>query len=83
MIANARAELLAAERLKDLCKQLGLALPVDSLSYQQPPAPEYPPPPPPLRFPSRQDKEKQAQAQVPVEQPVEESDIKLNVKPSR
>ena len=82
-IANARAELLAAERLKDLCKQLGLAVPVDLQSYQQPLAPEYPPPPPPLRFPSRQDKEKQAQAQVPVEQPVEESDIKLNVKPSR
>ena len=27
-IANAKAELLAAERLKDLCKQLGLAVPV-------------------------------------------------------
>ena len=28
-IANAKAELLAAERLKDLCKQLGLAVPVE------------------------------------------------------
>ena len=28
-IANARAELLVAERLKDLCKQLGLAIPVE------------------------------------------------------
>ena len=33
-IANARAEFLAAERLKDLCKQLGLAVPVELQNYQ-------------------------------------------------
>ena len=51
-IANARAELLATERLKDLCKQLGLAVLVELQTYSQPQAPEYPPPPPSLRFPS-------------------------------
>ena len=81
MIANTRGELLAAERLKDLCKQLGLAIPVELQSYSQPQAPEYSPPPPPLCFPSRQDKEKQAQ--VPVEQPTEEGDAKPDVKPPR
>ena len=80
-IANARAELLAAERLKDLCKQLGLAIPVELQSYSQPQVPEYPPPPPPLCFPSRQDKKKQVQ--VPVEQLTEESDVKPDVKPLR
>ena len=35
-IANARAELLAAERLKDLCKQLGLAFPVKLQTYRAP-----------------------------------------------
>ena len=58
-IANTRAELLAAERLKDLCKQLGLAIPVELQFYQAPEAPEYPPPLPPLRFPSCQEREKQ------------------------
>ena len=52
-IANARAELLVAERLKDLCKQLGLAIPVELQTYRAPSeAPEYPLPPPPLHFPS-------------------------------
>ena len=52
-IANARAELLAAERLKDLCKQLGLAVLVKLQTRRVPAeAPEYPLPPPPLRFPS-------------------------------
>ena len=45
-IAKARAELLATERLKELCKQLGLAIPAKLQMYQPPPeAPEYPPPP--------------------------------------
>ena len=44
-IAKARAELLAAERLKELCKQLGLAIPTQLQAYPPPPeAPEYPPP---------------------------------------
>ena len=51
-IANTRAELLAAKRLKDLCKKLGLAIPLELQSYSQPQAPEYPLPAPPLRFPS-------------------------------
>ena len=47
-IAKARAELLAAERLKELCKQLGLAVPTQLQEYPPPPeAPEYPPPPQP------------------------------------
>ena len=47
-IAKARAELLAAERLKELCKQLGLAVPTQLQMYPPPPeAPEYPPPPQP------------------------------------
>ena len=33
-IVNARAELLAAERLKELCKQLGLAIPVELQRHQ-------------------------------------------------
>ena len=46
-IANARVEQLVAKRLKDLCKQLGLAIPVELQTYRAPPeAPEYPPPPP-------------------------------------
>ena len=36
-IANARAELLAAERLKELHKQLGLAIPAKLQTYQPPP----------------------------------------------
>ena len=60
-IANARAELLAMEQLKELCKQLGLAIPAELQMYQPPPeAPEYPPPPQPPRFPSRQEKASQA-----------------------
>ena len=60
-IANAWAELLAAEQLKELCKQLGLAIPAKLQTYQPPPeAPEYPPPPQPPRFPSRQEKARQA-----------------------
>ena len=47
-IAKARAELLAAERLKELCKQLGLAVPTQLQTNPPPPeAPEYPPPPQP------------------------------------
>ena len=59
-IANAHAELLAAESLKDLCKQLGLAIPIELQKNKVLEAPEYPPPPPPLCFPSCQDKEREA-----------------------
>ena len=48
VIAAARAEILAAERLKDLCKQLGLAVPTELQPRPSEEAPEYPLPPPPL-----------------------------------
>ena len=78
-IAKARAELLAAERLKELCKQLGLAVPTQLQQYPAPQeAPEYPQPPQPPRFLSRQDKERAAQ-----QQSVEEAEVKPDVKPRR
>ena len=52
VIAVAWAEILAAERLKSLCKQLGLAVPTELQQSQTIEVPEYPPPPPPLWFPS-------------------------------
>ena len=80
-IAKARAELLAAERLKELCKQLGLAVPTQLQAYPPPPeAPEYPPPPQPPRFLSRQDKERAAQQQLAE---AEEVEAKPDVKPRR
>ena len=86
-IANARAELLATKRLKELCKQLGLAIPAELQMYQPPPeAPEYPPPPQPPRFSSRQEKARQAaQSQPSTEARVAPSklDIKPDVKPPR
>ena len=78
-IAKARAELLATERLKELCKQLGLAIPTQLQQYPAPQeAPEYPPPPQPPRFLSRQDKERAAQ-----QQSVEEAEVKPDGKLSR
>ena len=80
-IAKARAELLAEERIKELCKQLGLAVPTQLQTY--PPrqeAPEYPPPPEPPRFLSRQEKERAAQQQ---QQLSEEVETKPDVKPRR
>ena len=81
-IAKARAELLAAERLKELCKQLGLAVPTQLQAYTPPPeAPEYPPPPQPPRFLSRQDKERMAAQQPAVE--AEGAETKPDIKPRR
>ena len=78
-IAKARAELLAAERLKELCKQLRLAVPTQLQEYPpRPEAPEYPPPPQPPQFLSRQDKERAAQ-----QLSVEEAEVKPDVKPRR
>ena len=80
-IAKARAELLVEERIKELCKQLGLAVPTQLQMY--PPrqeAPEYPPPPEPPRFLSRQEKERATQQQ---QQPSEEVETKPDVKPRR
>ena len=82
-IAKARAELLAAERLKELCKQLGLAVPTQLQTYPPPPeAPEYPPSPQPQRFLSRQDKERMAAQQQPAAE-AEEAETKPDVKPRR
>ena len=82
-IAKARAELLAAECLKELCKQLGLAVPTQLQEYSPPPeAPEYPPPPQPPRFLSRQDKERMAAQQQPLAE-AEEVEAKPDVKPRR
>ena len=82
-IAKVRAELLAAERLKELCKQLGLAVPTQLQEYPPPPeAPEYPPPPQPPRFLSRQDKERMAAQQQPSAE-TEETETKPDVKPRR
>ena len=47
-LADARKEILAAERLKELCKQLGLAVPTQLQTYPSPPeVPEYSLPPQP------------------------------------
>ena len=85
VIAGARAELLTAERLKDLCKQLGLAVPTKLQSYKAPEILEYPPPPPPLHFPSCQQKEKAAREQKPLTtaEGIAKADIKPDVKPPR
>ena len=78
-IAKARAELLATERIKELYKQLGLAVPTQLQAYPPPPeAPEYPQPPQPPRFLSRQEKERAAQ-----QQSSEEVETKPDVKPRR
>ena len=86
-IANAPAELLVAERLKELCKQLGLAIPAKLQTYQPPlEVPEYPPPPQPPRFPLKQEKVRQAaQSQPSAEASVAPSElnIKPDVKPPR
>ena len=82
-IAKVRAELLAAERLKELCKQLGLVVPTQLQAYPPPPeVPEYPPPPQPPRFLSRQDKERLA-AQQQSSAETEEAETKPDVKPRR
>ena len=79
IIASARKEILATERLRELCKQLGLAVPTQLQTYPSPPeAPEYPPLPQPPRFLSRQDKERAAQ-----QQPLEEAEVKPDIKPRR
>ena len=82
-IAKARAELLATEQLKELCKQLGLAVPTQLQTYPPPPeAPEYPASPQPPRFLSRQDKERMAVQQQPLVE-AEEVETKPDVKPRR
>ena len=82
-IAKVRAKLLAAEQLKELCKQLGLVVPTQLQAYPPPPeAPEYPLLPQPPRFLSRQDKERLA-AQRQSSAETEEAETKPDVKPRR
>ena len=84
-IAKARVELLAAEWLKELCKQLGLAIPAELQTYQPPlEAPEYPLSPQHPRFPSRQEKarqEAQSQSSAEASGAPSKADIKLDIKP--
>ena len=82
-IAKARAELLATEWLKELCKQLGLSIPTELQTYPPPPeAPEYPPSPQPPRFPSRQEKaRREAQLQLSAEtSTAPKTDVKTDIK---
>ena len=82
-IADARKKILAAERLKELCKQLGLAVRTQLQAYPLLlEAPEYLPPPQPPRFLWRQDKEKRAAQQQPLAE-AEEAEVKLDIKPRR
>ena len=84
VIAKAQEEILAAERLKSLCKQLGLAVPMELQQSQKVEAPEYPPPPPPLRFPSQQEEQRQLAQYAPQPGTSEAAeDIKPDVKPPR
>ena len=78
-IANAHAELLAAEWLKDLYKQLGLAIPVELQTYKAPKAPEYPPPLPPLCFcPDRTKRGKQPKRSYNSRQPKKKTSSQMS-----
>ena len=84
VIATARGEILVAERLKSLCKQLELAVPTELQQHEKVEAPEYPPPPSPLCFPSWQENQKQQEKSAPQPEPSEVAmDIKPDIKPPR
>ena len=85
-IAQAREELLAAERLKALCKKLGLKVPQEAIEkvVREEPRPEARP----LQFPSILQLEAEASApaevEVPTEaekRPLEEEEAEVDVKP--
>ena len=88
-IARACEELLAVERLKALCKKLGLKVPQEAIErvIREEPRPEAGP----LQFPSIQQLEAEASAQAEVDVPTEaekrpleeeeEGDVKPDVKP--
>ena len=93
-IARAREELLAAERLKTLCKKLGLKVPQEAIERVVREEPQHEAEP--LRFPSIQQLEAEATPQAgtstrvdipteagerPVKQEQIEADIKPDVKP--
>ena len=82
-IAKAREELLAAERLKVLCKKLGLKVPSEAIQHvvREVPHPEQEP----LQFPSIKMQQKEAeatsQAKTSTEPVTEEPDVKPDIKP--
>ena len=82
-IAKAREELLSAERLKVLCKRLGLKVPNEAIQHvvREVPHPEQES----LRFPSVEMQQKEAEVAVQPEtstEPVEEEqDVKPDIKP--
>ena len=91
-IARAREELLAVERLKALCKKLGLKVPQEAIErvVREEPRPEAGP----LQFPSIQQLEAEASARaeasaqaevdVPIEaekRPLEEEEAEMDIKP--
>ena len=74
--------LLAAERLKDLCKQLDLAVPVELQTYKPPEVPEYPPPCR-LCISLHTRIEKSRRARSSHNSPLAEADINPDIKPPR
>ena len=80
-IAKARAELLAEERIKELCKTAGTGCPHSVADVPTATGgTRVPPPPEPPRFLSRLEKERATQQQ---QQPLEEVETKPDVKPRR
>ena len=82
-IAKVREELLAAERLKVLCKKLGLKVPSEAIQHvvREVPHPEQEP----LQFPSiemqQRGAEATSQAETSTEPVTEEPDVKPDIKP--
>ena len=82
-IAKAREELLAAERLKVLCKRLRLKVPTEAIQHvvRELPHPEQEP----LRFPSIERLQKEVEAapqpETSTEPAEEEQDVKPDIKP--
>ena len=82
-IAKVREELLSAERLKVLCKKLGLKVPTEAIQHvvREVPHPEQEP----LRFPSierlQREVEAAPQPETSTEAVEEEQDVKPDIKP--
>ena len=82
-IAKAREELLAAERLKVLCKRLGLQVPKEVIQHivREVPHPEEEP----LCFPSIEQQQREAEAglqpEASSEPTAKEQDVKRDIKP--
>ena len=82
-IARVREELLTAERLKVLCKKLGLKVPTEAIQHvvREVPHPEQEP----LCFPSIESQQREAEAalqpETATEPAEEEQDVKPDIKP--